>query len=266
MAAYMQGACNNGDFTVPPLPNGTHYVGPTVLSANQCECSTVVYSLVSACADCQGQTYLDWSIWSTNCTEGVYVTYFPMEIPTGTAIPDWAYLDVTGSDRYNGATAEADVDKPESSAGGNPTVTNPGPASPTSTTQTTKHPTAAAAVKKSIAGPIAGGVVGGVVFLGVIAGLAVFFFQRRKQSHVAPSAAYNNGTKLPTSEYSPQSSTPFNNFSDFSGMQQRPYDPSDPTTFPTAAPTPTIHTTSSTPGVGYYEAPPRGAYSGVPEL
>jgi hypothetical protein len=146
-----------------------------------------------------------------------------MEIPTGTAVPDWAYLDVTGSDRYNGATAEADVDKPESSAGGNPTVTNPGPASPTSTTQTTKHPTAAAAVKKSIAGPIAGGVVGGVVFLGVIAGLAVFFFQRRKQSHVAPSAAYNNGTKLPTSEYSPQSSTPFNNFSDFSGMQQRPY-------------------------------------------
>jgi hypothetical protein len=147
-----------------------------------------------------------------------------MDIPAGTAIPDWAYMDVTVSDRYNAVAAEAD-NKPESSAGGNPTVSNPGPASPTSTTQTPKHPTATAAVavKKSNAGAIAGGVVAGVVFLGISAGLGVFFFLRHKKSHVAPSAAYVTPKTPPTSDYSPQSSTPFNNFSEFSGMQQRPY-------------------------------------------
>jgi len=46
------------DFTVSALPPDTHYAAPTVAEANSCECSTVTYSLISACVDCQNATFL----------------------------------------------------------------------------------------------------------------------------------------------------------------------------------------------------------------
>ncbi|KAG7447978.1 uncharacterized protein BT62DRAFT_745982 [Guyanagaster necrorhizus] len=48
-------------FTLNPLPANTHYSGPTSpQEANECECSSVVYSLVSACAVCQERNYLTY--------------------------------------------------------------------------------------------------------------------------------------------------------------------------------------------------------------
>jgi hypothetical protein len=121
--------------------------------------------------------------------------------------------------------------------------------------------------------------VAGVVALGLVIGLAIFFFLRHKKAQTAPSAAYNTVTPLSPpamgqhgSDYSYQSSTPFNpSFPESYGVQQRPYDPADPSTFPVAAPAPTIHTTHTPPPTGYYDGrpgqgPPPGAYSGVPEL
>jgi hypothetical protein len=84
-------------YNVPPLPSPEyHYVGPELGYANACECSSVKYSLLSACALCQNATtalkyvrlrhteltqtsltiVIRWSTFSKNCSRvytGVYV-------------------------------------------------------------------------------------------------------------------------------------------------------------------------------------------------
>ncbi len=46
------------EFNLQPLLPGYVYLGPTVANANSCRCSSVYYSLLSACAYCQGRNYL----------------------------------------------------------------------------------------------------------------------------------------------------------------------------------------------------------------
>ena len=46
---------------------GSHYSGPTIDNQNACQCSTVSYSLISACAACQNATVTQWGEWSANC-------------------------------------------------------------------------------------------------------------------------------------------------------------------------------------------------------
>jgi len=53
---------------VDRIPSGTHYVGPSSGDANGCYCSSVTYSAISACAGCQDRSYLNWTMWSYNCT------------------------------------------------------------------------------------------------------------------------------------------------------------------------------------------------------
>jgi len=50
----MMHVLSNQGFNVQALPPDTHYAPPLV---NNCECNTVVYSLMSACADCQNSFY-----------------------------------------------------------------------------------------------------------------------------------------------------------------------------------------------------------------
>ncbi|KAG7447980.1 uncharacterized protein BT62DRAFT_746093 [Guyanagaster necrorhizus] len=73
VAAYLGGVCNSGNFTVTPLSEGQLYAGPTLEQANSCRCSSVFYSLISACALCQGRTYERWSLFDLNCTDSVNV-------------------------------------------------------------------------------------------------------------------------------------------------------------------------------------------------
>ncbi|KAF8339551.1 uncharacterized protein EI90DRAFT_3037040 [Cantharellus anzutake] len=96
VAASLQSVCNDGVFTVNSLPEGYHYIGPRQddpSTQNVCICSTPVYELMSACADCQNRTYISWSAWSLYCTnfpsvqEGIYNASIPRE----TAIPQWAF-------------------------------------------------------------------------------------------------------------------------------------------------------------------------------
>ena len=69
-----------------------------------------------------------WSNWAENCTQ-VYVaksvslsiapsvrvltwsSRYPESVPSGTAIPNWAFLDVTATDTFNAIAAEADGGK-----------------------------------------------------------------------------------------------------------------------------------------------------------
>jgi hypothetical protein len=110
VAAYLASVCDDGCtqfalkaeavasrnftvFLVPALPNElSSYQGPTVAQANQCGCSSVFYSLLSACAECQSGKILtyaqvslgrlfyllkyraSWSAFKANCN----TVYVPM--------------------------------------------------------------------------------------------------------------------------------------------------------------------------------------------
>ncbi|KAK0503358.1 hypothetical protein EDD18DRAFT_629894 [Armillaria luteobubalina] len=95
VAAYLISQCTDEPFTLDPLPTDTHYAGPTSpQEANECECSSVVYSLVSACAVCQERNYENWDVWRTNCSK-IYYSVFPKNIPIETTVPVWAYRNYT---------------------------------------------------------------------------------------------------------------------------------------------------------------------------
>ncbi|KAK0450966.1 hypothetical protein EV421DRAFT_1199537 [Armillaria borealis] len=107
VAAYLISQCTDEPFTLDPLPAGTHYVGPTSpQDANECECSSVVYSLVSACAVCQERNWLKWDVWRTNCSM-IYYSVFPKNIPIQTTVPVWAYINYTDLDEFNPSSAQS---------------------------------------------------------------------------------------------------------------------------------------------------------------
>jgi hypothetical protein len=57
-------------FSIPPIPGpGYEYIGPSDSfdESDTCKCNTVTYSLLSACASCQGGTWLMYH-HSSYCT------------------------------------------------------------------------------------------------------------------------------------------------------------------------------------------------------
>ncbi|KAG6814538.1 hypothetical protein H0H92_000065 [Tricholoma furcatifolium] len=284
ITAYLGSVCNAGQFTVGPLEAGNEYLGPTVAEANECRCSGVFYNLVSACAGCQDRQWLPWTQYNANCST-VYPTIFEGTIPSGTAVPHYAYLDPTvlefieleqPANTFNETEADQPsvLDAPESTAPPQATAT----ASPTSLVS----PTASSQSKSSSkAGPIAGGVVGGVVALALIAAL-IFWWTRRGRSKVAPSAEASYAAAAPVSP-PPMSYNTSTAPSSFPQIMPSPrlYDPSDPSTYPTAA-IPTDYTGSSSTGLHTHitgssypllqpnvtgtGTTPGGQYTGAPEL
>lgn len=53
------------DFTIPKLTAGNHYTAP--ISGSKCQCNTVLYSVISACAGCQKGTWLTCARISFAC-------------------------------------------------------------------------------------------------------------------------------------------------------------------------------------------------------
>ncbi|KAJ7273318.1 hypothetical protein C8J57DRAFT_271225 [Mycena rebaudengoi] len=96
VAAFLESACE-GPVTINALPFGNHYTGPdTLAEATRCRCSTVTYSLISACAGCQDRRFQNWTDWSAQCPE-VEVGQFLQTVPPQVVVPAWAYLNVTKS-------------------------------------------------------------------------------------------------------------------------------------------------------------------------
>jgi hypothetical protein len=179
----------------------------------------VYYSLLSACAYCQNQTYLDWSIYNINCTT-VYEQRFQEPIPSSIVIPHYAYLDVKIGNTFNVVSAQ-NAGGAESSPVPQPTGTSTTP----STNTTTSSPTTR---KKVNIGAIVGGVVGGVAVIGIIAGLIAFMIiRRRKNSASNSSNPYASPQTMMSDADMKYNSTPVPRVT--SGKL---YDPNDPTTFP----------------------------------
>ncbi|KAF9246138.1 hypothetical protein BU15DRAFT_70254 [Melanogaster broomeanus] len=282
VAAYLQGACNGGQFSVDALPVSTHYIGPTASEQNGCQCSTVTYATISACGVCQNRTIISWSSWDYNCTS-VYPSIFPMDIPSGTAVPAWAYQDVITSDMFNTTLAELTGDNPESTAThvqstGTLAATSASsvPATLTSVPLVSSTPTptptsTTTSSNNSNTGAIAGGVVGGVVGVAAIAGVIAYLVIRNKRSQTPPSAQFTDPATAASYTNSMYGST--NPFVPPPAQMTQPrlYDPSDPTTFPTSPVSPTVLTTPShnyqNSSISYTSQAGRPTgYSGAPEV
>ncbi|KAI0341920.1 hypothetical protein BDW22DRAFT_218707 [Trametopsis cervina] len=108
VAAYLASACDTPSVvdTVDALVPGNEYELPPGPIATVCRCNTVYYSAISACAACQNGSYVTWTTWKEACVSSI-VDQFPKDIPQDTAVPAWAFLDVTTSNRFNLTAAEA---------------------------------------------------------------------------------------------------------------------------------------------------------------
>ncbi|KAG8856783.1 hypothetical protein FRB96_006287 [Tulasnella sp. 330] len=97
IAAYLQGACFDDDsWTINALGPGESYMPPDIGSINACQCNTVTYNALSACAACQDSYWVDFKEWIGSCPAGsVLVGKYPFNIPTGTVVPAWASLDTS---------------------------------------------------------------------------------------------------------------------------------------------------------------------------
>jgi len=263
VAAFLMAVCNNGVFTIPPLLPQHSYTGPNGQdNGDLCKCNTVVYNLLSACDACQGETWIPYSAWATNCTSVVTAGTFPEPIPEGTRVQRWAYLDPTTDDSWNETAARLTGDSPEvtGSASTVPTATKNSQSTVTPQTASSASSSNSSSKSSSNTGAIAGGVVGGVVGAAIIAGIVSWYAIRRRRARSAPSAAYMGGQNDMG-----QAEVPYPLTID----TPRLYDPSDPSTYPTQAPSPTIHTTNYSgqfPGSETDLQTIRHVYTGLPEV
>lgn len=107
---------------------------------------------------------------------------YPFNIPSGTAIPSWAYLDVVASERFNATEAWEVVN------GTIPAPQVPSSSATSSSSSAKGAPTSAAAsnaVETSNKTPVIAGVVGGVGGALAIAAIlfAIYWFLRRRKPY-----------------------------------------------------------------------------------
>ncbi|KAI0275682.1 hypothetical protein BGY98DRAFT_991473 [Russula aff. rugulosa BPL654] len=215
-----QSPCTVADtyYTLAPLATGGTYLGPTLETSNPCECSTVGYSLISACVTCQEGNPLSYTEYTLNCTFHLMPpTQFPNPVPAGVYVPHWAILDVTGENNWNPDESYNAGDTPEYGPGA---IFGASGASSSSTAPPTHSHSG------SHAGAIAGGIIGGITIISIT--IAAILFCIRRRSSQAASADVgasllmpNDGTVMTVTQ--PSLGPP---------LTMRIYDPNDPTTFP----------------------------------
>ncbi|EKM54266.1 uncharacterized protein PHACADRAFT_258000 [Phanerochaete carnosa HHB-10118-sp] len=197
ITAYLRSAClaDPTDAFVDALPGPSYfYVQPT--KPDDCTCSMVYYNTISACALCQNGSLAPWSGYITNCTSSqVTVAGYPENIPLGTSVPAWAYLDISFEDDFNVTAAKAYSQINSTMIVGTAPTTSlsasssASSAKASSSSSTSLQPSALPAAspgssKKSNTGAIAGGVVGGVVGACLIAAAIVYYLRRQRRPAV----------------------------------------------------------------------------------
>jgi len=206
VATYLWEACRpKGTVTVPPLTGRQKYSGPTLSSANNYSCSSVVYNLISACAFCQHHAYIPWIDWDSNCTDNpVPLGQYILPIPPQTNVPGWAYITPDAMNgTFNPAIAQAESNLAESTTLSTPVPTSPIPTSVNPSTPTNAPSTGSS--KGTNVGAIAGGVVGGAVIIATVSIVVLLLIKRSRKGRIAPSVAFsmgNYGSSPPVSRLS----------------------------------------------------------------
>ncbi|KAF8524012.1 hypothetical protein JB92DRAFT_1495761 [Gautieria morchelliformis] len=164
VAAALQSACNGGKWSVPALASDQAYGGPKMGESSPCQCSTVVYSVFSACAACQGALVNPWTDWMTNCSASdISISRFPLSLPSGFTVPAWAYLNVTASGTWSANASLISHDSGIPDGSGTATSTT---ASSTSTSITSAtHSSTKSLNPGTIIGPVVSGVLGSLGYV-----------------------------------------------------------------------------------------------------
>lgn len=194
-----------GQYNYAQLDPDEHYVSPSKDHPGDlaCDCNTVMYSLIMACATCQDATAYPWLTWVGAC-EGVYVSAYPSTIPQGTAIPQWAFFNVTrlAGGLYDDGNAKSIGRDPEAFPKTlNTKTTSGGPGSTGvvsgGTSSGGKH-----------IGAIVGGVVGGVGGLAVVAVVVLLLIQRNRKNRDKSSQPQQQYQEEPTNSWKVAPSSP----------------------------------------------------------
>ncbi|KAJ6502357.1 hypothetical protein C8R45DRAFT_976369 [Mycena sanguinolenta] len=194
VAAYLGGVCEaKSEFVIVPLGPGQYYPGPSLEQSNPCRCSSVLYSLLSACAVCQSRDFLSWSTYHHNCST-VY-SGFTGDIPASTSVAAWAYqLNVTKADGFNVSAAEAlAIGVPRSMSSFS---TSSGSSMAPVSTNISSNTLSVDATGNSLGSrKISWAVIGVICFFSISIALVVVFklWRRRyRPKSIAPSAAYRH--------------------------------------------------------------------------
>ncbi|KAF9030625.1 hypothetical protein BJ165DRAFT_1519828 [Panaeolus papilionaceus] len=101
VASRLLSICVGGPVTVAALkPNAIYAGAQEGGGGSDCRCSSVYYSMLSACAQCQGRAWLDWPDQIYWCKD-VYHQYLPFSVPLDFQVPSWAYIDIASLNIFN---------------------------------------------------------------------------------------------------------------------------------------------------------------------
>ncbi|KAI0760421.1 hypothetical protein C8Q74DRAFT_227433 [Fomes fomentarius] len=128
--AWLMTPCHIHEWKVSALNReNALYSGPAADRTDlaECDCNTVTYSLLAACAYCQGRTdntgIVSWRVFTENCERVIFGKY-PQSIPSDTVIPDWAHNPLQdGRWDANAAFLRANDKSNISQSGGSPSST-----------------------------------------------------------------------------------------------------------------------------------------------
>ncbi|TEB30479.1 hypothetical protein FA13DRAFT_1733789 [Coprinellus micaceus] len=220
--------CGANEIVLTPLslPNSKSYPGPQ--SDESCRCSSITYNLVSACAVCQGGNAISWNEYRSSCEFKASLGRYPKNIPTGLAIPAWAFMLPTSFNGTFDVTAAGGINAPDALPSDSP-QTEPSATSPnlfTSSSITlfssTSDSTVASGTPTPVTGgpissrpqsnsAIIGGAVGGaVVIIAMVVGLILWARSRRRTK--PPVSPFTNmstsaGHRTTKQVYSPHHDT-----------------------------------------------------------
>ncbi|KAF9790609.1 hypothetical protein BJ322DRAFT_1037327 [Thelephora terrestris] len=238
-------------YTYTPLNASQYYLPPQTNRSGDvmCDCNTVMYSFFMACTSCQNGTIYSWTKWIAQCVN-ISISQYPVDIAQGTALPRWAFINVTSLPNmtYSDTVAMSVGRDPEALPNSITTVSMVS-TSTTGISTLTKNSTDLPVptnvndtAKSDNTGAIVGGVVGTVVPLTILAVVAFLYARKCRQQQVQPNGRQAND---PCAEYGP--SSPFIPFSQ--------YNPNDPSTSPPNLSGPGRHTNTA-----------RRTYSGAAEV
>ncbi|KAJ4470917.1 hypothetical protein J3R30DRAFT_3710873 [Lentinula aciculospora] len=249
VAGYLGSACLTGGFTIPAVIPGEYYSLSSTLQ-NNCTCSTVYYSTLSACATCQGATYITQDnslsnsgliyIFQSDGRNGQKIAQRCSSIDIQTPFR-LVQLSLTGRTRLypvqlhlmSRLLNKQEANLPESSAAATTSTTTSGSSTPSAATETNTPVSTASSAPSSDKhkinyGAIAGGVVGGLALLCIVILIFVFACPCRRRKIQDPRSASPSDVDMTLAM-----PTPFTLHHSQDPLL-RQYNPSDPNTDPSS--------------------------------